>query len=345
MFWGIPLVLFFLPTSPLSAQTPDPSLRLITSPLPISLTTEPGKTITTELKVKNGGTQEESLSIDLMKFRAYEDSGKPELLERTPEDTFLTWVTFSEPTFTLAPDEWKTITATFTIPEEAALSYYYTIVFSRTQDTQVLAPKQTAVIGGTAILVLLEVSVPGAIREVNVTHFSVEKRFSEFLPTTFRITLENTGNVHSAPRGNIFIDQGETKDIAILEVNSEKGNILPASTRLFTTEWTDGFPIYRNQQTKEGTTILDENNQPQRELHWDWNNTSKLRFGKYQATLLLIYDDGLRDVPITGTLTFWVVPWRMVLGVVFVLVFFLIGIRSTIRDMWYKIFKKSHTTV
>jgi hypothetical protein len=326
--------------SPAQAQTPDAGLRLITSPLPINLVAEPGQTITTELKVKNGGTVDETLKIDLMKFRAYEESGKPQLMEREAADDFLDWVTFSEPTFTIAPDEWKTITATFHVPATASFGYYYAFVFSRAGEVQPLSSRETVLVGGTAVLVLLEVRVPGAVREATVTEFSTDKTFYEFLPTTFHIKLKNTGNVHLAPRGNIFIDQGSTKDIAILEVNSEKGNILPLSSRVFDAQWKDGFPLY-TAKIQDGKTVLDEQGNPVYELKWDWNDASKLRFGKYTAKLLLIYDDGTHDIPIEGEVSFWVVPWRMIGVAVFVLVFFFIGMRSTLRNIWNKVFKKS----
>jgi len=323
-----------------SAQTPNQTgLSLITSPLPINLVTEPGTTISTDLKVKNAGTQEETLRVSLMKFKAYEETGKPELLDPTPEDDFLNWVSFSEPEFTLGPNEWKTITATFTVPKEASFGYYYAFVFSRVENSEALLPGETAVVGGTAILVLLEARIPNAIRAIDVTEFSVDRRFYEFLPTTFRIKLKNTGNFHLAPRGNIFIDRGDTKNIAILEVNNEKGNILPASSRIFTTQWADGFPVYQD-QIEDGKTVLDENGQPEKELFWNWNDASKLRFGKYQAKLLLIYDDGTRDIPIEGEVSFWVVPWRLVGSALVIAVFFFIGLRSTFMNVWKKIFGK-----
>lgn len=309
---------FFIPSA--SAQTSDAGLRLITSPLPINLVAEPGKTVTTELKVKNGGTGKETLKIDLMKFRAYEESGKPQLLEQESSDDFLSWVTFSEPVFTLAPDEWKTVTATFHVPATASFGYYYAFVFSRAGEIKQSAGQQTALVGGTAVLVLLEVRVPDAKREVAVTEFSLDKQFYEFLPATFSIKLKNTGNVHIAPRGNIFINQGNTRDIATLEVNSEKGNILPQSSRIFDASWKDGFPIY-TKKVQDGKDVLDEKGKPVYELKWDWNDASKLRFGKYTAKLLLIYDDGSRDIPIEGEVSFWVIPWRLALyvgGIIFV---------------------------
>lgn len=302
---------------PASAQTtPDGGLRLITSPLPINLSGEPGTSVTTDLKVKNDGVAPEKLQISMMKFRAYEDSGKPQLLEREDGDEFFNWVRFSEQSFTLAPNEWKTVTATFDIPQEASFGYYYAFVFSRAEDTTEAKEKETALVGGTAVLVLLEARVPNAARSVEVAEFSLDRRFYEFLPATFTVRLKNTGNVHIAPRGNIFIDSGSTKDIAILEINREKGNILPQSNRDFESTWSDGFPVYVN-RIEDGKVVLDEQGQAVRELKWDWNDASKLRFGKYTAKMLLIYDDGERDIPIEGEISFYVIPWRLLALVLF----------------------------
>ena len=334
------LITYLSLISPVALAQTDGGLRLITSPLPINLVTEPGKTITTELRVKNGGTKEEKLKINLMKFSAYEDSGKPKLMDPEPEDDFLKWVAFSEDSFGVSPNEWKTITATFTVPNTASFGYYYAFVFSRAEDQTTLKQNETAIVGGTAVLVLLEARVPNAQREITVTEFSTPKSFYEFLPITFNVKLKNTGSVHIAPRGNIFIDRGDNQDIAILEVNSEKGNILPNSNRNFEAKWTNGFPIYQ-EKIEDNKTALDEQGNIQYELKWNFNDADKLRFGKYQAKLLLIYDDGSRDVPIEGEVEFWVVPWRL-LGAGFVIaVFFLVGLRSTLRNLWRKIFKKN----
>jgi hypothetical protein len=315
---SLPLIfmsfVFFLTSFPV-ALAQEAGLRLVTSPLPINLVTEPGASVSTELKVKNGGIQPERLQLSVMKFKAYEDSGKPALLEREPGDDFLDWVRFSEPSFTLEPNEWKTVTATFDVPDTASFGYYYAFVFSRAGEETQPEEKETTLVGGTAVLVLLEARVPNALRQVEVTEFSLDKTVYEFLPATFTVTLKNTGNVHIAPRGNIFIDQGEKHDVALLEINHEKGNILPQSSRVFETSWTDGFPVYTD-KIVDGKTVLDEDGKPEQELLWDWNNASKLRFGKYTAKMLLIYDDGTRDVPIEGSVSFWVIPWRIIGGVV-----------------------------
>ncbi|MBI2439455.1 MAG: hypothetical protein HYV45_02555, partial [Candidatus Moranbacteria bacterium] len=74
-------------------------------------------------------------------------------------------------------------------------------------------------------------------------------------------------------------------------------------------------------------------------LKWDWNDASKLRFGKYQAKLLLIYDDGTRDIPIEGMVSFWVVPWRIIAIIIFNfaliigLIFYIIRLRRRLKQM------------
>ncbi len=302
--------------TPSLAFAQDGALRIVTSPLPISLVALPGTTITTELKVKNAGTEPETLKIDILKFSAYEDTGKPALHDLEPTDTFDDWVTFSEPTFSVLPEEWKTITATFTVPEEASFGYYYAFVFTRVRDQEDLAPKETAVIGGTATLVLLEARVPGALREIVVTEFKTDKTVYEFLPVNFTVSLKNSGNVHVAPRGNIFLSRGSDKDLALLELNPGKGSILPNSNRIFESDWRDGFPVYE-ETIEDGRVVLDELGNQTYHLTWNFENASHLRFGKYTATMLLVYDDGTRDIPIEGTVSFWVVPWRLVALAIF----------------------------
>ena len=72
-------------------------------------------------------------------------------------------------------------------------------------------------------------------------------------------------------------------------------------------------------------------------LTWNFADASKLRFGKYTAHLFLVYDDGMRDVPIEGTVTFWVVPWRLLGAGLFIALFFFIGMKNTLIKIWNRI--------
>lgn len=340
----IPVVVFIFAMAlvfPVFAQTPteDAGLSLVTSPLPINLITEQGSTVSAKLKVKNGGTKTERLKVELMKFSAFGEEGKPKLLDREKGDDFFDWVSFSENSFDVAPNEWKTITATFKIPETAAFGYYYAITFSRAEEEKPSGARQTAIVGATATLVLVEVRVPNAKREVEVLEFSTNHKMYEFLPVTFSVKLKNKGNVHIAPRGNIFINKGKARDVAILEVNLDKGNVLPSSNRTFETKWIDGFPLYV-EKIKDDKTVLDAKGNVVKTLKWDFSKANKLRWGRHTANMLLVYDDGKKDITIEGKTSFWIIPWRLIGGGIVVVIFMLLGLQSSVKKLWRNTFGK-----
>ena len=297
------------------AQTNTGELRLTTSPLPINLKVAPGSSVSANLKIKNDGNQSEDLKVTLMKFKADPNTGAAILADREPADSYFDWVTFSDPTFTLPSNEWKTITANFNVPADASFDYYYAIVFFRANQQVKPGDRQTVLNGGTATLVLLTADVPGAKKQLELDQFIVNKNIFEFLPATFNIKIKNTGDVHIIPHGNIFISKGGQKNVATLDVNSTQGSILPDSPRNFQTEWADGFPVYTIKE-ENGVRQKDDKGNLIYELKWDFKDASKLRWGKYTAKLLLVYDDGKRDIPIEGEVSFWVVPWRVIIYII-----------------------------
>src|SRR5690606_13355038 len=139
-----------------------------------------------------------------------------------PGDEYFDWVDFSEDRFTAEPNVWHTITMTINVPENDGLGYYYAVTFTRYQDVNV--DEGAGVHGGTAVLVLLDVSVPYAKRQVEIAGFKATRSVYEFLPAEFSLELRNTGNIHLIPSGSIFISKGD-EQVAVLSINEQRGNI------------------------------------------------------------------------------------------------------------------------
>lgn len=316
------------PAVPAFAQTPPvrPPLSLMTSPLPLNVVTKPGQTVTADLRVKNNGAQPEVLKVELLKFGAAGDTGRPQLMEREPADLYFNWISFSETNFTAEPNVWKTIKMTIKAPKEAAFGYYFAVLFSRAVPDRPTG-NQSAVEGGVASLVLLNVDAPGSRREAKVAELVATQKVYEFLPAKFTVKLRNAGNVHVSPAGTMFIKRGDAQ-VAAVNFNDERGNILPGTDRIFEMNWADGFPAYVEKGTGSEVT---------RTLEWDFSKIQKLRFGKYTATLVAVYDDGQRDVPIEAVVSFWVIPWR-ILGVILLIVLLVgVGIWGLVRLLWKNI--------
>jgi hypothetical protein len=317
------------PTPFVPPSQPTTGISLTVSPVFLNLTTDPGKSVNTSIRVQNNNNETEYLRLELARFVPVAD-GNPVIADVEKGDAFAQWISFSPEEFVLAPNESRNIRVTIDPSDDAALGYYYAIVVDRIQEAR--DEERPVVAGSPAIPVLLEVRSPNAAREIQIVDFKTDKAIYEYLPTEFEVKLKNTGNIHASPLGDIFIDAGDQKDIAIIPVNNAKGNVLPQTTRSFTAIWDDGFAV-RVPKMQDGVAVKDKDGKPVYETKYDFTKADKFRIGKYTANLLLIYDNGERDIPLEAKVSFWIIPWKILLIAGGVLLFALLGIFSTIKSM------------
>jgi hypothetical protein len=327
------IVVFLMSSAPVKAA--NTGFNVITSPPNVRLQTDPGKTVTTELRIKNTSPETETIKVGLMKFGAAGEEGRPNIADRQPGDDYFDWVSFSPNKFEAPSNQWMTVKMTFTVPENAQLGYYYAVTFSR--DQEVAQENKSVLVGSTATLVLLDVKTPNAKRTLQLKDFTLDRKSYEFLPVTFSMHIQNTGNIHLAPVGNVFINQGK-KQIATLNVNQAGGLILPNSSRGFSVDWNDGFPVYK-EKSEQDKPVIGKDGKTQKSLVWDFAHLSKLRFGKFTAHLLIVYNDGEHDVPLEAEATFWVIPWRIIVSLLLLVLLIIAGIWAVTRGSFRKLKK------
>jgi hypothetical protein len=320
------LLAFNLFTPVAFAQTATDGINLQISPLPIELNTKPGTSTGADLRVRNVGAKTEKLQVRLLAV-SEDDNGQVHLTNPTPTDEWVKWVNFDRQTFDAPSNQWQTIKMKVDVPKTAAFGYYFAVEYLRASDTAPLPGKAVAH-GAVATFILLNADAKGAKREAQIVDFAADKKSYEFLPANFTIKVHSSGNVHVAPYGNIFLVKG-SKQVGSIDVNASHGNILPKGSRYFSSVWNDGFPVYQTKTGPDGQPILDKKGQPQENLKWDFAHANRLRFGHYTAHLVMVYDNGQRDVPMEATLGFWVIPWRVIGILLVVAVFVLIGLWSS----------------
>jgi hypothetical protein len=297
-------------------------INLTVSPVSILLNTDPGVSTTGEVKIFNNSLEAELLELSLAKFSASPDGAQPVIEDFDTNDEYKNWIVFENPEVGVAPKEWSTVKFGFNPPSHAALSYYYAVVIKR--KNQLNDSSSTIITGAPAVLVLATVNSPNAKQELQLSSFSIKQKIYEFLPAEFEVIIKNTGNVHLSPMGNIFIDSVRNKDIGILSINQGSGLVLPQSQRTYTINWDDGFPVYKMPSANSDDEGKVKSSK--RKLFWDFSKMQNLRFGKYSAHLLMVYDNGERDVPVESTVTFWVIPWRFLLAITVTLLLAGLGI-------------------
>lgn len=327
-----------LPIAPAYAATPG--FNLTTSPSPIQLTAAPGATVTSEFRVMNNSIQIEHLKTGLMKFRATGEAGRPNLYERGPGDSYFDWVKFTPSTFDAPPGQWVKIKMTIAVPKDASLGYYYAVTFQRATSIGTETNQSAAVIGASATLVLLDVKTANQHPDLQLASLTTDRHIYQYLPTTLSVRVHNTGNIHLRPGGNIFIKRGN-KTLATLDVNLYQGNVLPNSYRVFTADWRDGFPTYQDKQA-DGKPVLTKAGKPDRSLQWDLTKLTKLRFGKYTAQALVVYNDGTRDVPLEATTSFWIIPWTLMLIGLLIITLIVAGVWFIARHLFKSARYKRH---
>jgi len=313
--------------------TSGTAFSLTTSPIFATLTTTPGGQISTPLKVQNNAQHAVTLNVKLMKFRAYGGSGDAELLNPDGNDPSLKWVSFSATTIVAQPGAWNTVTMTIRPDRTAAFGYYYAVVFTQAGSAASQLPQHAnTVAGSSAVLVLVDVQVPGEKRQLAVTGFKPQHNVVEFLPATFDIAVKNTGDVYGSATGDVYVSRSRSSKntLAVIPVNQGQGNVLPGSSRTFTAVWGDGFPA-RVVKRVGGQIVTAKNGQPETQLSWDASKLNKLRFGHYYAHLLLVYNNGKQDVPIEAETSFWVIPWRPLLALLVLLALVLFGLVTVLR--------------
>ncbi len=285
------LLLFLVNLSLFSTQTLAQSAGG-TSAIPpkLEIEVQPGKVVTKEVKVRNDSNTEKTVTVTIKDFAVFDDLGTPVQLEDITQDD----------------NRWAAASWLQISQRQVRLKAYETksLMLSVLAPNDALpgghyamvlySPDSSNSIDGTGAAIqtnvgsLIYITVPGNIKQdARIDRFTAPK-FSEFGPINFSTIITNLSDIHIKPLGAIKITNWLGGKTADLTL--EDKNVFPYTTRSF-----------------ENT--LDK----------------KYLFGRYKAQFLAGY--GTNGGALAATLYFWVIPWRLILLVLFVLILLFIGIK------------------
>lgn len=277
-----------LPANAVLAQ----SIGIKVSPTKIEDIVEPGETYRYEIKITNPAEDSTTLYAYLKDFKAGGEGGDPVLIAPGSEEGYFlaSWIDITTEGIDFAPKEEKSIEFLVKVPPETGPGGYYGGVFFGTK-----APKFGGTEGErgagmtiahqTGSLVLLQVK-GDALEEASIREFNTDKEvYSTPFDVNFTVRIENKGNVHVKPIGQIGIENMFGKEVAIVRVNEDGGNVLPGQIRKF-----------------------------------DYNWPGEMGFGRYKSILGLSYGTSV-DFGGQGKQTlytekyFWIMPWKIILPI------------------------------
>lgn len=283
------VILITLFTKPALAQQNSLGLSAIPPRLEIT-TASPGDIITKEIKVRNESRTEKVITVSVEDFIVVDDVGTPVRVE-TENQNDNRW----------AAANWIQVSPTqikLKPGETKALVLTLLVPENATPGghyAMVLynhnadtTITQTGAAIETKVGSLVYVTIPGDINEnAQVKEFSTNK-FFEYGPVNFKTIITNLSDIHIAPAGSINIYN--TFGLRSHQLKLSNTNIFPYTSREF-------------------DNTLDR----------------KFMFGYYRAKLNAVY--GPSGQPINATLSFWVIPYKIVILVLIILILLFLFIR------------------
>ncbi len=315
-------IFFFGYVSPVSALT--------LSPARIETFGVQGEVVKKDITVFNDSkTLSQTVYLSFSNFESQGETGSPYFT--VPTEGIGTWMTGPQEV-TLEPGKSKTVTITIAIPKDASPGGHFGAVFFGTTPNQ-KDGGQVSIGAKTGTLVLL--SVPGEVIEGGgIESFNTKDKqfFFTSLPVDLVYRLSNEGNDRIKPKGTITIRNIFFYPSGRLDANQTLGNVLPGSTRVFTTSWIK-HPRDNNTEPIVGflNSFIDT-------VSYQWNNFA---VGPYVARLAIAYDS--TQVQHTKTAFFFVFPWQLLIIIGCVgFIFFFIG-RTLLRRYVARVIKNTHT--
>lgn len=288
------------------AQTSGQGLEI--SPPLIDKKLDPGTTTVLEIRVRNVTKTRVLAKPSVNDFTAQGEDGQPRIItDETSDDTpfsIKTWVG-ALPTLDLNPGEAEVAKIPLSVPSNASPGAHFGVIrfTAASPDTDDTGVSLSASIG---TLVLANVNgnatVSAEVAEMFVSQNGKQGSMFEYGPLTFTERIKNTGNVYFKPVGNVRVKSLFNREVANLTVNEKRGNVLPGTIRRF-------------EQT------LDK----------------KYMFGRYTAEMSVLYGDSNQQL--TASVSFWVIPYKLIAAVVLGLVVIFFGIRAVMRGYKRKVIK------
>lgn len=264
----------------------------------------PGQSVMFEISVANRISDGRRFELVVEDISGSNDASRAVVFmgdERGPQ-TVKDYISFPENSFNLDLGERARIPVTVSIPADAEPGGYYGgVLVSTVKDDGIdegAGSARSPIIA--RIGTLFFITVPGEVVKGGATLDVTLARPSwwyEKGPIEMRVLYENTGSVHLNPYGEMRVTNLFGEEVGFVEL--EPWFVLPKSLRT-------------------------------RDISWN----RELLFGRYTVTTSI--NRGYDDVVDEFTLTFWVLPWKIVGGIFLGIFIILFSIRFFFRTFEFK---------
>lgn len=276
----------------------------VVGPGRVELEVKPGETIVYEISVTNRISDDRVFDLTVEDMAGSEDASEAVVLlgEEKGPYTVKDYITFPKDSFVLNLGERAKIPVTISIPEDAEPGGFYGgVLVSTVRSNEEKVENEAArspIIARIGTLFFL--TIKGDVEtsgETKSLNTTSGKWWYEKSPINLSVLYENTGSVHLNPYGELRIKNLFGEEVGYVEL--EPWFVLPKSLR-------------------------------SRDIVWE----REMLFGRYTATAQINrgYDDIVDEVSVT----FWVLPWKVFLGLFLFIFVIIFSFRAFFRTFEFK---------
>ncbi len=280
-FLAIATAVFLMPLFALAQG----QLSFSVSPTIFDMTANPGQTWQSTVRVINTNPYELTIYVEVADFVPKGESGVPKFIplsESKSEGASLAHWIHSKQSVTIPAEKTVELPFSIELPADASPGGHFAALMISTKPNAP-TPGTPNVQTAQVITSLIFLRVTGdiyensAVRSFRSTHYLLSKP-----EATFELRIENRGNVHVQPQGEISIYNMWGQERGVIPINQQTlfGNVLPNSVRKYSFTWTG-----------------------------EWSPTD---IGRYTAVATLGYGLDAKQFMHADT-AFWIIPWKFLL--------------------------------
>lgn len=215
------------------ALSPSVGQMASLSPSTIEIVSSGAEVAQSFFTIFNTGVSEQKYFLNLLAFEPSGEDGTPLFTpEKTSQSEFLSWIDFPTREVLVSAVSKVEVPFRVVIPDDIAAGSYYGAITVSTAPTDIVASNGATIEAMTAILVFLTVEGE-TVEKLKLLDFTFEQTGSTLPFGTFSYRLQNQGNVHLTPAGEIRLIGLFGQTIASVDANETHRRVLPASTRTY----------------------------------------------------------------------------------------------------------------
>lgn len=275
------------------------------APNSLVLNLKPGEKHSGDITIWNLGHNSTKYTVSIDGFRQIENKAGtairlPKEEEKNSPYSASSWITTNKQDITLIPNKNEKLLFEIKVPLDIAYGEYNAMISFISENNQHSSTTgaQTTLSSGVPILIKIG---DNFIEKAQLLDFSTPQKTYEKPNLDFHTQIKNIGNTHISPVGEIVLTNIFNQEVGRIQFNPNRKSILRENTGTYETNWTT-----RQILSKENKVIL----------------------GPIKANLTITYrayQPGF--APLTAQLSFWIIPWRIILIIVAVITLLVVLIK------------------